>query len=45
MMAETLPNMSASVKATEAPQKEKENHDHNRVEAQPPEAFARPSVQ
>ena len=45
MMTETLPNMSASVKAAEAPQKEKENHDYNRVEAQLPEALARPSAE
>jgi transposase-like protein len=43
MMTGTLPNMSASVKAAEAPQKE--NHNHNRDEAQLPEAFARPSAE
>jgi len=41
MMTETLPNMSASVKAAEAPQKESHNHD----EGQLPEAFARPSAE
>lgn len=44
MMTGTLPNMSASVKAAEMPQK-KENHHHSHDEAQLPEAFARPSAE
>jgi hypothetical protein len=43
MMTGTLPNMSASVKAAEWPQKEKEND--NRDEAQLPEVLTRPSAE
>jgi transposase-like protein len=44
MMTGTLPSMSASVNAAEAPQKEKENDDHHGQE-QLPEALTRPSVE
>src|SRR3954451_15388272 len=43
MMTGTLPYMSASVKAAEVPQKEKENDNHD--ETQRPEALPRPSAE
>lgn len=44
-MTEKLPGMSASAKADETPQEEKESHNNDHDQEQVPEALARPSTE